>query len=373
MKMLIKKSFLMFLLLLLMGSCSKKKQFDASRYMAVGEVEYIDKFPMSQELSHPQEFANNILGKMNFKIVDSLMFVGTNANHGIWKIVSLNTGKKVLELFDVGSSKFEFIFPPSVITESNFYKKSDSLYVDVFESQKGLLLTVNVTNSFKNPKSGLVKITKGLNNQVFCVVRLKDGKYLVREINDFATKQIRTVRDLESGKQYMPSFLEGVNAISVNPKEDFNILSTIIICGSDDRVIEMPLWFNYINIYKIDGSFTKTICLGEKMDALTEVTSMSPAERKYVFADVRVYDKFFGVLKLDVTNADFQKGLIRNPTILLFSLSGQPLMEFKLHNSATSFDIDLEKGWLFALDERKDKLLKYNIKKELNIILSEIK
>lgn len=116
---------------------------------------------------------------------------------------------------------------------------------------------------------------KEFSNPVFNTVRLSDGKYFIKELNDNETKQIRTIRDLKSGNVTITPLMKKLNEASVKEGEDFNIISTITKVSKDGRIIEMPIGLNYLNIYTPDGTFAKTICIGSQTDDIDEIMKSS--------------------------------------------------------------------------------------------------
>lgn len=163
--------------------------------------------------------------------------------------------------------------------------------------------------------------------------------------------------------------LEKLNKASVSPREDFNILASVTkYSASTEKFVEMPLNLNYLNIYSRDNTFTKTVCVGERLVGIAEVEQTSRADRMFVFADVRVFDDFFGVLYINQTERDCEITRKKTPSVLLFDWTGNPLTELKLDHHATAFDIDFVNNELYTLDLKSDEFAKYDIGE----ILSEL-
>ena len=362
-----RKYVFLLLLLLAFSSCSHEKREANKRFMTFDDVEYVTSFPKTIELSSPQKVGVDILSLNGFSIQDSYLMILAKGD-GFFAICSKDNDATLGRFLNVGHSEEEFLYPPTMETGFTFYHEGDSLFADVFDNQKGRILTVDVQKSIANKKLSLRSIKKGLSTDVFTVFRLPDGKYFVKELSNGDTQQIRMVRDLKTGKNTTPAVLNRLNDASIKQNEDFNILSTVTKMSKDGRIIEMPVGLNYLNVYKLDGSFAKTICVGDKLDDIDDIMDKSRWSRLYTFSDVRVFDNFFGVVQINEEEKLFQSKRTKLPSILLFSLDGKPLAEIKMKRQITSFDIDMQKGCLYTFDSESGEFLRYNFSKELKAI-----
>lgn len=364
-----RKIFILLSITLLLFSCSKKyDRQESERYMTTGNVEYVKEFPVNIELSQPQRIEMEALNVTGFQVLDTLMALKVKGD-GFLAFSTMKNPKVLGRFLNVGNSEEELIFPPDLATGFVFYQLGDTLLADVFDQQKGRILTMDVNQSLKTGKLVLKSISKGLANNDFNVVRLTDGRYFVKELLNGDTQQTRMIRDLKTGKNFTPKILARLNTASVVPGEDFNILSTITKVSKDDRIIEMPIGLNYINIYKIDGSFAKTICVGDKLDDIDEIMNTDRWNRLYTFSNISVFDKCFGVVQINEEEKSYQSKREKLPSILLFSLEGKPLASIKMKRHITSFDIDFKNGYLYTLDNQTEEFLKYKIPQELKTVL----
>lgn len=147
------------------------------------------------------------------------------------------------------------------------------------------------------------------------------------------------------------SNVDKLNNFEIPSGEDINILSTLISVSPDGRkIVEAPLGMNYINVYSLSDDKAFTICLGDKMIALDDITDLSKFNRPYMFSDLRAYDFGFAVLKLDTTDLKYQSGLSDCPTLLFFDWDGQPLDCIKSDFHYSLFDYDAKSKELYLLD-----------------------
>lgn len=352
--------------MLLTVSCGKgSSKIPDGKYMATDDIETVESFPETIELPAPQAVKIGKVGINGFKVMDSTIVISTKGNEGILSFYRKSNLAPLGSFLNIGNSKAEVTFPPAFYSFINFYRKSDSLYVDIYDMLKKRMLTFNVDESLKNKQAALKAENTNFEKTIFSAKRLPDGKYLIKELNDNQTMQTRSIVDLKSGNVTITSLMKKLNDVSVKEGEDFNIISTITQVGKDGRIFEMPIGLNYINIYTPDGSFAKTICTGDKPDDIDNITKTNKWKRKYTFADIKVFGNFFGVVKIDEEEGTYQTKRTKKPSILLFTLDGEPLAEIKLKRQITSFDIDQQNNILYTFDSETEEFMKYDISKWL--------
>ena len=144
---------------------------------------------------------------------------------------------------------------------------------------------------------------------------------------------------------------------------DFNILSAITKCNTDKKkILEAPITLNYLNLYSYDSDWGKTICVGNELYNISDVQSQNKWDRIYTYANITPFTDFFGALYFGEDEKTYQMNRTKLPVIYFFDWDGNPLMELKLSEHGTSFDIDLVNGYLYLLDLKTDNFYKYNIK-----------
>lgn len=361
--------FYIFIFLLLTGCTQKYNRQDSEKYMITEHIDYVKEFPHEIALSSPCKVNAKLPGITGFQIFDSICVLTLKGENGIITCMSLNSSNVLGRFLNIGNSQDEIIFPSSLSTGINIYNYQDSIYIDILDGQKGRMLTANVTESLIKDKFAVKNISHKLSNNCFITQRLNNGLYFIREITNGDTQQTRMIRNLKTGKNSTPNTLAHLNTASVAPGEDFNIISTITKVGKGDRIFEVPIGLNYINIYNIDGSFAKTVCVGDKLDDIDEIMNTDRWNRLYTFSDIRVFDNCFGVVQINEEEKSYQTKREKLPSILLFSLEGKPLANIKMKRHITSFDIDVKNGYLYTLDDQTEEFLKYKIPQELKAVL----
>ena len=145
--------------------------------------------------------------------------------------------------------------------------------------------------------------------------------------------------------------------------EDINIISTIAKMNHENGlIVEMPIGLNYINLYSLDGSSAKTLCIGDEPDDISEVENQDFADRIYTYSDLCVFKNFWGVVAIGEDMKTFQMSRKKHPSILLFDWEGNPLAELKADRFMTGFDIDLTNGTLYTFDVYTDEMFRYDIR-----------
>lgn len=361
-----KKTLIYTLCAILFISCGGKSQKNSNgKYMSTADIEIVNNFPKTIDLPSPETVNINSIGITDFKVLDSCIVVSTKGDTGLLNFYRKNDLAPLGSFLNIGNSREEVAYEPSLSTLMNFYRVSDSLYVDVYNFMKRRMLTFNVDECLEKKHSILKAEYENFEKPILSAKRLPDGKYLIKELNDNQTMQTRSIVDLKSGNVTITPLMKKLNDVSVKAGEDFNIISTITQVGKDGRIFEMPIGLNYINIYTPDGSFAKTICPGDKPDDIDNITKTNKWKRKYTFADIKVFGNFFGVVKIDEEEGTYQTKRTKKPSILLFTLDGKPLAEIKMKRQITSFDIDQQNNILYTFDSETEEFMKYDISKWL--------
>ena len=114
-------------------------------------------------------------------------------------------------------------------------------------------------------------------------------------------------------------------------------------------------------MYTLDGSFQKSICIGDKLSNIDGIQKRKRQNRLYTFADLRIFDDFFGVLYINEEELTYQTGRKKMPKILLFDWQATPLAEITLDHHVTCFDIDFGNENLYTFDAHSDAFFKHNL------------
>ncbi len=351
------------LILALLG-CSKKyhNPEPSENYMVLNEIQYVEEFPQSYTLGDKEDVGLDIIGMKDFRICDSLLIVSAVDKDGLWEIYSLNSNRCLGKFLKQGIGPGEFIFSPLITDASLFRRKDNSLSAIIYNSVQRKVFDMNITKSLNEGKLVMDELDVVIPEAMFNYVMLDDTYSFVRKLTAGETKQERS---LYNGKnESVPSNFELLNRSSVQKRDmDFNILSAITKCNTDKKkILEAPITLNYLNLYSYDSDWGKTICVGNELYNISDVQSQNKWDRIYTYANITPFTDFFGALYFGEDEKTYQMNRTKLPVIYFFDWDGNPLMELKLSEHGTSFDIDLVNGYLYLLDLKTDNFYKYNIK-----------
>ncbi len=341
---------------------------DKNIYMALNHVEHVIEFPIQFTLENKTTPSIDIIGIRNFIIShDKIIFSTTNQN-GSWSILSLPDYHYFGKFLNQGDGPLEFMQLPSAGSNTTLIKEKEQLVAYLYDFQKGRLMKFNIDESIKSDSSKISVLNDSLPQFLFGVTMIDSAKFLGKKLDNLETQQIRFTYD---GKDEITSpIMERLNMASISLGEDFNILSTITKYSKrHNRIVEMPIRLNYINLYSLDEKFEKTICIGNELFNISNIEKKKRWERIYAFSDLRLFDDFFGVVFINEIDFTYELYRYKIPSILLFDWDGNPLAELKLKNHVTSFDIDFVNKDLYTFDVHSDEFFKYDI----GDILSKLK
>jgi hypothetical protein len=327
--------------------------------MIPGEIRYINEFPQTFTLTNNIEPTIDLIGINDFYIHDSLMIFATRGSNHLWSFISLPNYTHLGDFLSRGDGPLEFVQPPRV-SASKLYKENGSLFAGIYDFQKGRLLKMNISESLKKGELDITILTDSIPRNMFNFLMLDNDHFFCKEITNDRLQQIRYI--LKDGHKTTPTILEKMNQASVERDDDYNILSTIAQMNkSNEIIVEMPLRLNYINMYSLDGSFAKTICVSNKVDDIKEIQYKKRENRIYTFDNTRLFPDFWGAVYINESDKSYDSDKRKPSSIMLFDWQGEPLAKIKLNRTITSFDIDFINGHLYTLNFQSDEFYRYNI------------
>lgn len=343
----------------------KNEVGDLKEDMAFDTIVYLSQKRHVFDLtSSPRRYIN--LGNtpiINFVIADSVMFVDTERENGIIEIFSMKDYKSKGCLLNQGRSSGEFSQGINLGLYTTIVRKDQKLFATLFDMVTGKVYSLNVSEFLQNRKYNLLEIyrKKDLSEPAFWVKQLSDSVLFIKTLTSEETVQKRYL--VKNGKAVIASNMDFANDFVVPKNEDFNLLSTLIATSPNGNLCaEAMVGMNYINVYSPLTGKGFTICCGDKIDKLSEIISLSKANRKYMFADIRAYAFGFAVLKYDITEREYQTGANFTPSILFFDWHGNLYGEVKPEVNFNHFDMDINEKKLYILST-KGRLIQFDMKK----------
>ncbi len=349
--------------------CSQSPTPSSPNFMVFDDVEYVTEFPQSYNLSNKTVPDIDVIGITDLSIYESNILFSTKKTDSLWAVFTLPEYDYRGSILSKGNGPFEFVQSPEVGYQTKLFKEKGELVAGVYDSQKGKVFKVNIDKSLTTNKLDIAILNDSLSPFLFNFMMIEDDKYFCKEIRNNQTQQIRYL--IEGNRKSTPAVFEKLNQATIKEREDVNILSTITKMNYDnDIIVEMPIGLNYINMYTLDGAFSKTVCIGDKLDNIERIQNKSRFDRIYTFADLRLFENFWGVIHIDEDEKTYQLGRKKLPLIYLFDWQGKPIAELKLDHFITSFDIDLKNGSLYTFDVHSDELYRYDVKGILSKVLN---
>lgn len=347
--------FLKFIILLMVG-CTGNSSKDAV-YMSFEDVDFITGFPIEINLKEGVTPKVDNVGLREIKIFDNYLFLEKMG--GFWSIYSLPDHTFLGSFLKRGDGPLEFKQGPS-LNKMSFERENDDLVAYLYDFQKGRAMKFNVSQSISSQQQVLSEFDSKLPPFSFSFAKLDSNTFFVKELENRDTKQIRYV--FKDGEKKLLDIADELNQTKIKEGEDFNILSTLMGYSTiNNKIVEAPIGLNNINIYSIDGSFAKTICLEEKMSDITIIQSQFRWNRLYTFANLTLFNDFFGVVFINEDDNTYQLRRKKLPSILLFDYNGKPLAKIETGNHFTSIDIDFVNQELYTFDVHSDEFLKFDI------------
>ncbi|MDD4032223.1 MAG: BF3164 family lipoprotein [Bacteroidales bacterium] len=357
------------LIIFLLVGCNGPNH-STSDYMAFEDIRYVNTFPQTFSLNNAIEINTedlDVLGISDFRVCDSLLIFSTqNGRKGFWSIVSLPDYRSLGDFIRQGQGPYEFSFCPWA-SQNNFFKEKGEIFAAIYDYNKGNLYKMNIDESIKNNHLSISTLKDSLPPFMFYLSMIDSDRFFCKKINGTHTQQLRYI--LDNGKEIIPPHFEKLNSASIREGEDFNILSTGTKYNLNKKlIVEAPTGLNYLNLYSIDGSLSKTICVGSRLDNITKIQNTKREDRIYTFANLRLFSKFWGVIYINEDQKTYSIKGTQLPSILLFDWNGEPLAKLELDRFAISFDIDFINGFLYTLDRSTEQFCKYDIRDVLDKI-----
>jgi len=325
--------------------------------MAFDDVEFISEFPKKVSLSG-STVEMDVIGLYDLAIYDTIMVVSSNDKNGYLDFLSLPAMNHFGKYLKGGRGPNEMLSMPSINSAVPIYD-GDNLKIAVFEGSKSSYYMIDLSETIRNSELDMVLIADSLPRILTCCVYVDDTTFICNHAQLPGINQIRYV--LRDGNVDTPANFEKLNSAFMPVSLGFTVLSSNLKYNKQNgMIVESPIFLNNINLYSIDGEFSKSICLDEQVDDIDGFATISLNDIRQVFADSRIYIDYFGVLYVNNINMGF--GRENKPSVMFFNWKGKPLMELELDQYATSFDIDFVNKVLYTLDNQTEGMYIYNIK-----------
>lgn len=331
----------------MMTNCKRSPK--AEDTMAFTRVEYVKEFPVEIEAKCSKVVD---LGDDNiraFSICDSLMLCSTMNSENFINVLSWPEMKPLGELIHKGNGPYEVV-TNVLFFEENVRKENGDVCLYYYD-QKNSIIKVNVTKSLKrNALVADIAVSEAGSN-VYCFTCTDNHETIVSRIEN-GQKEVNRHLFIKN-TLVENSVMKELNQANIKTSDvDYNTLGRHITNRKyDGRIVEACSILNLINLYSLDGSYKKSVCVGQKLDNLRDLESLTRNKRpmsRHIF--IKGYDNYFAIIYCYFTRGDLHENKPMLCEIRLFDWDGVPLCRIKLDKTISTFHIDPEKGELVGMD-----------------------
>lgn len=336
-------------ILLLSVSCTNSgiMSFRDVRYVTDGEWPETLTFSECNVIPLPFETPKDFI-----LLGDSLALFSTDDGEGFYKICRQEDFSLINSFIKRGRGPGEMPVPEFAgnfsMSQRNGHAIAD------FDGGNGKWISLDITSSLSEGVP-VISSVDCPNNLALAALRLDERSYYFKELNRADKSQRRYI--LHDGKEETTKALDALNSVIPRVEDDgfsYNIISTITRFDPKHQMfVEASLFLNTIHIYSRDGSFSRTICLGNKLDNIKKIGSLMHSSRyasDIFIGDPSDPDVGFQVLCLG-------DGKAIPSSILCFAWDGSPVRKIVLSGNATYFQ--MRKGAIYTLDPAEEIFCKY--------------
>lgn len=325
-------------------------------YMKFDEVKYVNKFPNEKSVKDKdlQIVCDDISGCCDLFVADSILVgIFPEADY-FWKAYSLKDNSFKMSLIRKGHGRNEFPYAPHSVVVN---KRSDSLLCS-FLSNDNRFFVCDLGQSIAQNREVIKeqKLNFGNKDMTWCVP-LNDSLFYTKHTSWLDYSHTRML--FSNGSFMDIPNIECLNNITV--EKDINTLSFLYCLNNErDRVAEAMKRLNQINIYSFDGSFQKTICIGDQLMNVGEVDHCSKANVMECFGNVISYSNYFVALYHGVSTRDYYDS-DAPCSLMFFDWEGNPLLKLNIPFMISNFGISGD-GTIYMLrnNTEKEVILKYS-------------
>lgn len=323
-------------------------------YMAFDSVHFLQDFPEIHVLGKGKPVNQEMIGMWSFEIEDSLLFVSTMNSFKMWKTYKLPDMEFYGGFLNIGEGPAELSGSVNVSDKVQYEFSDSKNSVIIYDFKRGRLLDLDLDQSRKLGRDSVRLFDHNPPSFLFDILVFDSTSYFMRQPENLETELNRYFDS--AGVLTSRKVFEELNNSKVSQSLNLPIISSMTRSKSDsETIVEMYFRLNYFNLYSLDGSLKKTICIENQMDKISSIEALEQIERKYRFSDVRVYDDYFALLHLNEVELDFSTERKSKPEILFFDWDGNPLAKIISKEFFTAFDLDLNNQVVYTFDSETDR------------------
>ena len=292
---------------------------------------------------------------MDFRIVDSILFVSTTSSPGLWHLYSLPSYDSIGRIIETGGGPLDLPMPlPCSMASFSTNKTSGvSVSLPINESGKFLEFIVKDRNIGSDWKESVKTIYAPILPTTLWAYNMGNDIVFQASIIPDSCKIVRTLQSL-SADTVFPSnpALEILNGRTVDNMADIpSIITRPVLSTNGSKVAEIPGFSNEILIYEPLSDYYTSVRYPRQSFDENEIREMA-ARGISRFGWANGYDDFFAVVRNTISNKT-----VVDSSIDFISWEGNPLGTLRINQpNFRSFDIDLNSGTLYLLNADTDEI-----------------
>ena len=300
------------------------------------------------------------VGITGFKIIDTLLVISTKDKEDGYSVYSLPKIKKLGSFMEVGHSATEVSEIPD-IADAYLYKEVQNVMLSFQDSRTGYYLDVDVLQSLEKGKQISKKkehFIQDAPGNVFLFYHFAPEDFYAVCLD---MKELKWIRQYYHKNQLVSvPAMNCLNQYAVQNIEQF--VQGSLICypafhAQKGIVAEVHWHSNQIHLYSLHEDKAITLIPNEKLDDYLNLpTDQNEHKKRVYYRAIKGYKDFFVLDHPTPQNENF---------LQCYDWEGNQLLEMKMPQPYTSFDIDLVNQSIYTLDNETEQLTRYPLPKEL--------
>jgi len=343
--------WIVFILLLLTGSCSKENNFEFKK------VESLTGQPVEDITIHSS-------GNVYLSVIDTLLII-VKSEEPFLQVYSTNNHKKLIEFGTTGRGPNEFL-SADLLTRDASISSQDVSVISIHDFKRNKIAHINLPELLNKRISDSVTLKNIPNSgNYFTFIHYTDNEYLIatpnsggiltiysEAISDFTDVPFLPELDFEVPQSILPIIYRP--AVLVNKKRNL--------------IAVAPQHLGEINFFDFEGRLVKSTVfeprdkhreeLSKGMDAFSDVNS----DIRYFIIEMDSYKNFIFALNYNIPLKELNAEIWQTK-VQVFDWNGNPVKEFNLDGRPVrSFAVDAVHKRIYAYDPTvsENNLVLYN-------------
>lgn len=323
------------------------------------EVEYVTNSMMVQT-KNIETVDLGLAGITDMRIRGPYIIVATSDPSGFVKVFDAETFEYLGAYFVQGNGPGELILPITASSMS-FFREGDEWFA-VFNGNKGHYIRFNISRSVES-KVTVCEEYGEISGGTYQALDLRDGTFFFKGMSPDRNSQIRFLT--RNNEKFVPEPFSRLNsAVLIPPKNDdgsyFNVLSSIIRYDAKTKwLYEASTELNTLHVYSEDGSFAKTFCIGDRIVDFNQAVKTDYGDRKRTFIAMDLFPEFCLALYKNSSLREMESGSDSFPTLFLFNIEEDVVVEISLPCNATSIALDQDRGYIYAVNQANEEVCRF--------------